>query len=77
MPCNSCIKAGLIHSKPRREKRMMSREEQCDLCERIGWDVQYCGFCKKWLCDNCRRDPVKRAVGFTKEKILRRKVGNH
>jgi hypothetical protein len=53
---------------------MMPSEQQCDLCPHIGWDVQYCGFCKKWLCDKCRKDPVKRFKGMMREKVLKKRT---
>jgi hypothetical protein len=71
--CYSCIKSQVQHFKPRREKKMMASEQQCDLCPHVGWDVKYCSFCKHWLCDRCRADPVKRVKGAFKEKILRKK----
>jgi hypothetical protein len=52
---------------------MIPSEQMCDLCGVVDFSVRYCGFCKKWLCDNCRRDPVKRVKGMVKDKILRRK----
>lgn len=46
---------------------MQSEPETCDICGVTNWNVQYCGFCKKWLCDDCRANPYKRFMGMTKE----------
>lgn len=78
--CNSCLNRVLYHRKPDREPKMIPQEQYCDLCYDAGkmyygWDVQYCPVCKKWLCAKCKADPAKRAKGFLKEKVLRKKVG--
>lgn len=65
--CNSCFKNRIHHFKPRRKPMMQSRPERCDICEVENWSVAYCSFCHKWLCDSCRKDPIKRFKGMTKE----------
>jgi len=42
------------------------KEDICDVCRLIDGDltrksVTYCGFCKAWMCEKCRKDPIRRA----------------
>lgn len=67
MGCNTCHKNRIQHFKPRRKEMMQSKPEKCDICGAENWTVNYCAFCKHWLCQECRDNPVKRFKAASKE----------
>lgn len=53
-----------IEENPQMEMRV------CDVCRVVDGDVTpkecfYCGFCKAWICDNCKWHLPKRAKAMT------------
>jgi hypothetical protein len=43
----------------------------CALCGRAGADVRWCGLCRVWLCDACRRRWDRRALGALRSLLGR------
>ena len=47
--------------------------KECDVCILIDNDyllkenVLYCSLCKKWMCDRCRNDLIRRAKALVKD----------
>ena len=49
----------------------------CDVCRIVDGDlspkeVQYCDFCKAWICKRCESNIPKRALAAAMQKILGR-----
>lgn len=45
--------------------------DQCYICGSADETVRYCGACKEYLCERCRRNPIARARAVAQEAIDR------
>mgnify|MGYP003154466325 CR=1 FL=1 len=41
--------------------------DKCHFCSNM--DTEYCKLCDKWLCKDCKNNPIRRVKGFVDEKV--------